>query len=454
MRMKRKHFITGFAALVLLIVCVFAFSFSASAAAKKPSAVTGFEVKAAEFKVKCTWKPVSNAQGYVIYYKDTATKKTAHTAPITGRSKSSYTVKGLTNKHKYQFIIYAYRYIGGKYYYSKASALKTATPVLYRPGKPMIQIGDIDSGQVTLNWKSVFGATSYQVYIRKSNGKYKLLEETKKRSVTITSLTDDARYTFAVRSVRTVNGKKTSSKIDSITVWVRSLKDQIADINDKCLYTGYMNRTVTAKRINGSGKVTITKGTQIGIVGWSTTIQLRNGVKCKVSESDFTRTHNMFDEPRAGYGKSVAEYYVNHWKNSRGKYTNTPIKSSTKYLLWANPYTEHTYVFTKNKNKTWSLLYSWNCITGKYEHQSEYGVWKIIKKKPRMEFPGCYANYGCLFTSDGNAFHSLRYSNNGAQIDPSGFVGKAASAGCIRLEIDNIKFIYNKIPIGTTVIIH
>ena len=452
--MKRHPFVSRLALLVIMLTGLFALSGQTFAASNAPAAVTGFEAKAGEFKIKCTWKKVAGAHGYVIYYKDTKTGKTYHTKPISNANTVSYAVTGLTNNHKYQVVIHAYRYIGGKYYFSKASARKYVTPYLYQPGKPMLQIGDIKSKKVELKWKAVFGATSYQLFILQSNGKYKFLTETSKTTATVSSLTNDQHYTFALRSVRRSRGDYKISKVDTINVWVRTLSAQRADINDRSLYTGYMNRTVTAKRINGSGNVTITKGTQIGIIGQTTTIQLRNGIKCVVKESDFTRTHQMFDEPRAGYGKSVAEYYVNHWKNSKGQYTNIPCQSDTNYLLWANPYTEHTYVFKKKSNKTWSLLYSWNCITGRYENQSEYGIWKIIGHKYRMDFPGCYALYGCLFTSDGNAFHSLRFSGNGTQIDSSNFIGKAASAGCIRLEMDDIKFIYNNVPVGTKVIIH
>ena len=452
--MKRHSIVSRLAMLVIMLTALFAFSGMAYAASYAPAAVTGFDAKPGEFKAKCTWNKVAGAHGYVIYYKDTNTGKLYHTAPITNPNTISYAVTGLTNNHKYQIVIHAYRYIGGKYYYSTASAKKLVTPYLYQPGKPMMQIGDIKSQKVKLTWKSVFGATSYQLFILQPNGKYKLLTETSKTYATVKSLTNDQHYTFALRCVRRARGEYKISKVDTINVWIRTLNAQVKDINDRNLYTGYMNRTVTAKRINGSGSVTITAGTQIGIIGQTTTIQLRSGIKCVVKESDFTRTHNMFDEPRAGYGKAVAEYYVNHWKNSRGQYTNKPCTSNTNYLLWANPYTEHTYVFKKKSDNTWVLLYSWNCITGRYENQSEYGIWKIVKKVPVMYFPGCHANYGCLFTSDGNAFHSLRFSSDGKAIDSANFIGKAASAGCIRLEMDDIKFIYYNIPIGTKVVIH
>lgn len=437
---------------LFMITLLFGFSVKTQAASYAPSAPKNFKVTAGEYRVRCTWTKVSGAAGYVIYYKDTVTGVTSHTEMIANPSLESYTVKRLNINHKYILTVHAYRYIGGKLYYSPASAKLSATPTIYEPKKPFIQIGDVKSKKCKLTWKEVFGATGYQVFIKDSNGRYRFLKETKKPYVTIKELVNDQRYTFAVRSVRRIFDQVKVSKIDTIKVWVRTLNDQIADINDQSLYTAVMNRTVTAKRTNGPGYVTVSAGTQVGVVGWTTTIQLRSGVKCKVKESDITRMHDMFDEPRAAFGKSLAEYYVNHWKY-KGQYSNKPVKSDTNYLIWANPYTEHTYVFQRKVNQTWELIYSWNCITGKYETQSIYGVWKILKKVPVMYFPGCHANYGCLFTSDGNAFHSLRYSEN-RLIDTPGFVGYAASAGCIRLDNDNIKFLYDHVPVGTKVIIH
>ncbi len=440
--------------LFLLMTAVFALSATTANAAAAPSQVTGVKLKAGEFKVTLSWNRVANAHGYVIYYKDMVTGDMVKSDPIKNRNTTTTVIRRLRNNHKYMFVVHAYRYIRGKYYYSKRSAIQYATPYLYTPGKPMLQIGDIDSGKATLTWKNVVGATSYQVFILQANNKYRFLQEVSTNSATITQLKNDTHYTFAVRSVRRVLGQFKVSKADSIEVWVRTLKAQYTDINDQSLYTGVMKRTVTAKRINGPGTVTIQAGTPIGIVGWSTVIQLRNGIKCKVNEDDITRTHNMFDSPRAAYGKQAAEYYVNHRKTAAGKFTNIRYQSSTNFLIWANPYTEHTYIFKRNAQKNWELIYCWNCMTGRYEHQSIYGVWKIVKKKPRMYFPGLYANYACLFTSDGNAFHSIRYTLNGALYDPKNFIGKAASAGCIRLDLEEIQIMYNKIPVGTTVIIH
>lgn len=49
-------------------------------------------------------------------------------------------------------------------------------------------------------------------------------------------------------------------------------------------------------------------------------------------------------------------------------------------------------------------------------------------------------------------FHSVLYNKNGTLQD--GRVGIALSHGCVRLKIENAKWIYDNIPSGTTVVVY
>lgn len=59
-----------------------------------------------------------------------------------------------------------------------------------------------------------------------------------------------------------------------------------------------------------------------------------------------------------------------------------------------------------------------------------------------------------VYTVYGNyLFHSVLYSKyNGSLMD--GRVGIPLSHGCVRLQIDNAKWIYDNIPRGTKVVIY
>lgn len=70
--------------------------------------------------------------------------------------------------------------------------------------------------KLTLSWNKVSGAEKYQVCCSTDGGKtYKALKELTKTSATIT-LKKGSSYKFAVRSYKTVNGKKVYSKFSNV----------------------------------------------------------------------------------------------------------------------------------------------------------------------------------------------------------------------------------------------
>ena len=62
-----------------------------------------------------------------------------------------------------------------------------------------------------------------------------------------------------------------------------------------------------------------------------------------------------------------------------------------------------------------------------------------------------YADYASYFS--GNAIHSWVYTNDGNRYN-DGVLGRPASHGCIRLGNKEVKYVYDRIPLGTTVIIY
>lgn len=75
------------------------------------------------------------------------------------------------------------------------------------------------------------------------------------------------------------------------------------------------------------------------------------------------------------------------------------------------------------------------------------GMWYWFKKFK------CYAKWG-YFIVGGIMFHSVIYDEKKHLIEGSvSNLGRRASHGCIRLEVDNAKWIYDNCPAGTTVVI-
>ena len=86
--------------------------------------------------------------------------------------------------------------------------------------------------------------------------------------------------------------------------------------------------------------------------------------------------------------------------------------------------------------------------TGTYQSYGGLsGEWYYFKKY------NCYAKwaYGIV---GGILFHSITYNTNKVQVGSESNLGHKASHGCIRLSVENAKWIYDNCPTGTTVVIH
>ena len=93
----------------------------------------------------------------------------------------------------------------------------------------------------------------------------------------------------------------------------------------------------------------------------------------------------------------------------------------------------------------------WDCADGKASTPTVTGVFHVGSR-------GYYFDSGsarCYWWTQfyGNyLFHSVLYTHSGQLMD--GRVGIALSHGCVRLKIENAKWIYDNIPRGTTVVVY
>ncbi|MDE6149537.1 MAG: fibronectin type III domain-containing protein, partial [Ruminococcus sp.] len=76
-------------------------------------AVTNFKASADINSVKLTWDKVTGAQGYVVYWYDTAKKSYVRVTKTT-TNVNTYTVKNLASGTSYKYAIRAYKTVDGK----------------------------------------------------------------------------------------------------------------------------------------------------------------------------------------------------------------------------------------------------------------------------------------------------------------------------------------------------
>lgn len=162
-----------------------------------------------------------------------------------------------------------------------------------------------------------------------------------------------------------------------------------------------------------------------------------------------------------GWGVMAKNTTINGWKIGADGVMLTPERaamsskaqmysSNTGYLILVNRAKCKVGVFS-GSNRSWNMVKYWDCAPGKPSTPTVSGAFKVGSKGYYFDsgsarcywFTQFYGNY---------LFHSVLYNRSGGLAD--GRVGLQLSHGCVRLQIDNAKWIYDNIPRGTAVIVY
>ncbi|MCB2290248.1 L,D-transpeptidase family protein [Clostridium sp. CS001] len=128
---------------------------------------------------------------------------------------------------------------------------------------------------------------------------------------------------------------------------------------------------------------------------------------------------------------------------------NSPkATSKTNYYIKVDLSNQRVNIFTKSEDK-WVLDKSFICSTGKASTPTVKGDFTIKDKGPMFRAgSNTICNYYTQFYGN-YLFHTVLLDNNENIQD--GRLGTPLSHGCIRLAIDDAKYIYTSIPYGTSV---
>lgn len=144
------------------------------------------------------------------------------------------------------------------------------------------------------------------------------------------------------------------------------------------------------------------------------------------------------------YSKTTKEV----WINAKG------YSSNTNYLVWINRAYQHVNVFTGSKGN-WKLTKSFIVGTGAASTPTPVGVTTVSYKLKAGWTTGTYTVRPVVgfYPGTGYAFHSrLCYPGTSTEYDFSS--GYPVSHGCVRMKHNDINWIYNNVPIGSTVVIY
>ncbi len=134
-------------------------------------------------------------------------------------------------------------------------------------------------------------------------------------------------------------------------------------------------------------------------------------------------------------------------------------KALKPYVLKVSVSDQRVYVYAPDRNGEYTdLVRKMKCSTGRKSSPTPTGTftdtcpgarWHYFKKF------NCWAQYAFYIQGD-IMFHSVLYNQKGGKVTQSSVnhLGSRASHGCVRLSVDDAKWIWNNCPSNTTVIVY
>lgn len=128
------------------------------------------------------------------------------------------------------------------------------------------------------------------------------------------------------------------------------------------------------------------------------------------------------------------------------------IKSPTVNLITTNLKNKQTFVFEKDDNQNWVLLYQWISTIGKPSTPTIKGTFYVNGRKPYFGSDTYRVKYATRIRGS-YYYHSVLFDAQGNEIIDDR-LGMALSHGCVRLAVENAQWIYDNILDSTTIIIY
>ena len=247
--------------------------------------------------------------------------------------------------------------------------------------------------------------------------------------------------------------------------WYQDGKPRSDLANDKFeLSNGKVSRHTTYFTFTKNMKTSVTTGLKLTYVNPSTgeteeiyaekTVPIENYSDEWYQQRDVNRVLNLVSSTyRGNYTTSYAvkndykAYEKETWVNAKG------YSSNSNYLVWINRAYQHVNVFTGSKG-SWKLTKSFVVGTGAPGTETPVGVTKVTYKLKAGWTTSTYTVRPVVgfYPDTGYAFHSrLCTPKTDKEYDFSS--GYPVSHGCVRMQKSDINWIYDNVPIGSTVVI-
>lgn len=247
--------------------------------------------------------------------------------------------------------------------------------------------------------------------------------------------------------------------------WYQDGKPLSGLTNDKFeLSNGKVSKHTTYFTFTKNMKTSVTTGLKLTYVNPSTgeteeiyaekTVPIENYSDEWYQQRDVKRVLNLVSSTyRGNYTTSYAvnndykAYEKETWVNAKG------YSSNSNYLVWINRAYQHVNVFTGSKGN-WKLTKSFVVGTGASGTETPVGVTRVTYKLKAGWTTSTYTVRPVVgfYPDTGYAFHSrLCTPNTDREYDFSS--GYPVSHGCVRMQKRDVNWIYDNVPIGSTVVI-
>ncbi|MGN1443920.1 MAG: fibronectin type III domain-containing protein, partial [Acutalibacteraceae bacterium] len=175
------------------------------------AAVTGIsQSETTSSSHRLSWKSVKGADGYLIYFYNTESKKYVSIGQTT---KNTCKLTKLSSAYAYTYKIRAFslKKDSGKIYSKFSSAFNAVT----LPATPTLSVSSVTTSSFHLKWKGTDGSDGYRIYERDpETKKYSLVASVKDiYSLSISSKASAQSYTYAIKSYAKINGKNYYSEL-------------------------------------------------------------------------------------------------------------------------------------------------------------------------------------------------------------------------------------------------
>ena len=245
---------------------------------------------------------------------------------------------------------------------------------------------------------------------------------------------------------------RSSSFKDAVTVTVKTTKATSKRIYGLRSYTRYYFRVRAGKAYGGDeeyGKWSSSKSVVAHSTGW-TTYKGRQYYYVNGRTLKGTQTLNgnpYYFDTKTGEFHGCSSLI---WKKVQ------QAGSDTRSIVTIDCAKHRLNVFRK-KGKDWVCIKQWICSTGQTEVNGDYKKTPkgIFKLRYKLKHFGEEHGYTCWYASNfsGNSFiHSVLYNPMSMTSIQDGRLGINASHGCVRLKLQNAKWIYEHVKKGSTII--